>query len=49
MDRKWQKAEDIEPKITVDFNYEGMAICHSLCLTVFTKSVQSELCFKLQG
>ena len=32
MDRKWQKIEDIEPKITVDdFNFEGMAICHSLC------------------
>ena len=43
MDRKWQKTDDIEPKITVDFNFEGTAFI--VLDYIFTKSVQSELCF----
>ena len=40
------KRHDIEPKITVDFNFEGMAFI--VLDYIFTKSVQSELCFTLR-
>ena len=46
MDRKWQTTDDIEPKMTVDFNFEGMAF--SVLDYIFTKSVQSEWCFTLR-
>ena len=46
MDRKWQKTDNIEPKNTVDFNFEGMAF--SVLDYMFTKSVQSEQCFTLR-
>ena len=46
VDRKWQKTDDIEPKITVDFNFEGMAFI--VLDYIFTKSVQSRLCFTLR-
>ena len=43
MDRKWQKTDNIEPKITVEFNFEGTAFI--VLDYIFTKSVQIELCF----
>ena len=46
MDRKLLKTDSIEPKITVDFNFEGMAFI--VLDYIFTKSVQSELCFTLR-
>ena len=37
----------MEPQITVDFNFEGMAFI--VLDYIFTKSVQSELCFTLRN